>query len=170
MSFVPILNANENIQLEVIPKKGIMLHANDLFKIFTGIFILTIAFTVGFTEHIGFLAFGIIILFLMLKAVYNRYNNTNGITYLITNERVLFLKNGNIIKQKEFKNINEINYENSGNDRGYIILGEVEDLFENRGISFEEDICVLDNLTNYKEVSTLLKKLMENKKTAHNTI
>mgnify|MGYP000504180891 CR=1 FL=1 len=97
-----------------------MLHANDLFKIFFGIFFLTIAFTVGFTGHIGFLTFGIISLSFMLKAVYTRYTNTNGITYLITNERVLFLKNGNIIKQKEFKNINEINYENSGNDRGYL--------------------------------------------------
>ena len=145
-----------------------MLHANDLFKIFFGIFFLTIAFTVGFTGHIGFLTFGIISLSFMLKAVYTRYTNTNGITYLITNERVLFLKNGNIIKQKEFKNINEINYENSGNDRGYIILGEVEDLFEGRGISFEENIYVLDNLTNYKEVSDLLKKLMKNKKTAYN--
>lgn len=170
MNFESILNTDENIQMEIIPKKGIMLHANDLFKIIFGFFFLTIAFTVGLKTHIGFLIFGIIGLVYMLNAVYTRYNNTNGIKYLISNERVIFLKDGNIIKQKEFKNIKEITYENSGNDRGYIILGEVEPLFARRGISFSEDKYVLDNLTNYKEVSELIKKLSGNKKTTHNNV
>lgn len=170
MNFDSILNTNENIQLEVIPKKGIMLHAYDLFKIIFGIFFLTISFGVGLTEHIGFLFFGIIGLIYILNAIYIRYNNTNRIKYLISNERIIFLKDGNVIKQKEFKNITEVTYENSGNDRGYIILGEVEPLFAGRGISFSEDKYVLDNLTNYKEVSELIKQLIENKKTKHNNV
>ncbi|MDO6519384.1 hypothetical protein [Zobellia uliginosa] len=160
MNFKSILNTDENIELEVVPKKGIMLHANDLFKIIFGIFFLTIAFGIGFTKHFGFLILGIVGFGYMLNAIYIRYNNTNGIKYLISNKRVIFLKNGDIIKQKKIEDIKEVTYENSGNDTGYIILGEIEPLIAGRGISFSEDKYVLDNLTNYKEVSELLKKLI----------
>lgn len=162
MDFESLLNPGEKIQLKVIPKKGIMLHANDLFKILFAIFFMTIAFGVGLNYHIGFLILGIISLVYILKAIYIRYNNTNGIVYLITNERIMFLRKGNIIKQKKLKDIKEVTFENSGNNTGYIILGEVEPLFDGRGLSISEDKYVLDNLTNYKEVSDLIKKLIKN--------
>ena len=161
MSFEFILNTDENIELEVLPKKGMMLHSNDLFKIIFGLLFLIISFGIGFTKHIGFLILGTIVLGYMVKAIYTRYNNTNGVKYLISNKRIMFLKNGNLIKQKNFKDIKEVIYENKGNDTGYIILGKIEPLFVGRGISFSEDRYVLDNLTNYKEVSDLLKKLIE---------
>ena len=172
MNFETLLEVDENIKLVVEPKKGIMLHANDLFKIIFGLFFLAIAFSIGLTAHIGFLIFGIIGLSFMLYAIYVRYNNTNGMKYLISNKRILFIKNGIIKKQKSLNNIDEVTYENSGNDKGYIILGEVEQLFAGRGISFSEDEYVLDNLTNYKQVSDLIKNLnkAENIKTTHNTV
>ncbi|WP_179350063.1 hypothetical protein [Winogradskyella pacifica] len=172
MNFKSLLDIDENINLVVEPKKGIMLHANDLFKIIFGLFFLTIAFLIGLTAHIGFLIVGIIGLSFMLYAIYVRYNNTNGMEYIISNKRILFIKNGIIKKQKNINDIDEVTYENSGNDKGYIILGKVEPLFAGRGVSFSEDEYVLDNLTNYKQVSDLIKNLKkaENKKTTHNTV
>ena len=92
--------------------------------------------------------------------------------YIISDKRILFIKNGIIKKQKNINDINEVTFENFGNDKGYIILGKVEPLFAGRGISFSEDEYVLDNLTNYKEVSDLIKNLVkaENTKTTHNTV
>ncbi|KGL63453.1 hypothetical protein PHEL85_0489 [Polaribacter sp. Hel1_85] len=146
-----------------------MLHTNDLFKIIFGLFFLTITFSIGLTAHIGFLIFGIIGLSFILYAIYVRYNNTNGMEYVISNKRIFFIKNGIIKKQKSIIDIDEVTYENSGNNKGYIILGKVEPLFAGRGISFSEDEYVLDNLTNYKQVSDLIKNLIKAQKTKPTT-
>ena len=162
MRFESLLDVDEKIELIIEPKKGLMLHANDLFKIILILLFLSITFLIGFTSLLVSLIFGIILLFFILKAILIRLNNTNGMKYLISNKRIIFFKNGIIKKEKKMNDINEVSYENSGNNKGYIILGEVEPLFVGRGISFSEDKYVLDNLINYKEVSELIKKLTNN--------
>ena len=159
MNFKSLLDVDEHIKLVVKPKKGIMLHSNDLIKIIFGLFFLVITFTIGFTDHKDFLIPGIIGLTYMLNAIYIRYNNTNGMEYVISNKRIFFIKNGFIKKQKSLCDINEVTYDNSGSDKGYIILGKVESLLAGRGLSFSEDKYVLDNLTNYKQVSEIIKNL-----------
>jgi hypothetical protein len=159
MKIDSLLDNDEKIELIIEPKKGLMLHANDLFKIIFGMFFLTIIFLIGFADFFPTLIVGVSFLFFILKAILIRLNNTSKMKYLVTNKRVIFLKNGIIKKEKKINDINKVSYENSGNNKGYIILGEVEPLFAGRGISFREDKYVLDNLTNYREVSELIKKL-----------
>ena len=166
MNFEAQLNSDETILLKVVPKKGLMLHANDLFKIIFGIFWLAIAIAISISLKrltINSVAFILLGLGFMIYPLYIRYNNTNGIQYLITNQRVVFTRNGVFLKQIELNNLKEASYENWGNDKGYIILGKPEPLFDGRGINLKEDKYVLDNLTNYKEVSTLINTLIQKK-------
>lgn len=89
-----------------------------------------------------------------------RYNNTYQTTYIISNEIILFLKIGEITKQKNLNDIQEVTYENGRNDTRYIILGKAAPLFAGRGLSLKEVQYILNNLTNFKEVAAVLKKLI----------
>lgn len=163
-----LLDKDENIELVVEPKKGLMFHSNDLFKIIVGGLFLIFGFVTAYaTEHFLFLIFGLFVLYQIGKAIFVRYENINGMKYILSNKRILFVKNGIIKKEKLWKEINQVTYENSGNDSGYIILGENEPLFAGRGISFSEDKYILDNLNNYSQVSDLIKKLTNKNYTQH---
>ena len=142
-------------------KKGLIMHTNDFFKILAFIFFMTISAYVGFAvSSYFFILFGAIILFIFSRAVAIRYKNTLS-TYIITSKRILFIQNDKIIKSKFIESIQTATFENYGNNRGYIILGESEELFAGRGINFTEDEFVLDNLTNYNETAELLKKMIK---------
>ncbi|HKX86359.1 MAG TPA: hypothetical protein VJL37_06785 [Flavobacterium sp.] len=158
MSYQHILSDNEEIVMIVTPKKGIMLHANDTFKLLFILFFMCMSIIAIVNGGLVFLLFVIAIVTTVLNAVFKRYANTKSI-YIITNKRVLFYQNNRILKSKLLTDLQTITYENSGNNTGYIILGKPQELFAGRGISFNEDEYVLDNLTNYNEVSSLMKSL-----------
>lgn len=161
-NYQELLENDEKIKMIINPKKGLMLHANDGFKIIVFLFFMSIVLSVGF-EHPLFPLFGIALLATSINAMLKRYKNTL-FTYIVTDKRVLFLRKGVIIKSKNMEKLDRVTYENSGKNRGYIILGEPEELFPTRGrrgISFGEDHYVLDNLENFNEVAALIKSMQK---------
>ncbi|NQX91884.1 MAG: hypothetical protein HRT74_07145 [Flavobacteriales bacterium] len=158
-SFDDLLSEGEEVLLVVQPKKGIMFRTNDIVKAPFAIAFLIMAFMFTLESMILAPFMGILFLAIICYNLYLRYSNTNNIKYVITNIRVLFVKNGYLKRQKSFETTDKIRYVSRSKNRGYIVLGEEAPLFAGRGLNFEEEKYVLDNLTNFREVSRVLKSL-----------
>lgn len=165
MNIESILEANEKLELVVEPEKGLMFHTNDLIRIIIALIIAIISFYTGLNiDHfIGyvFLGIGILVALTLIKSIFKRYNNGNGTIYILTNKRIIFSKNGKIHKQKSWSDIHEITSIQKDNNKGYIILGKTEPILTFPGVNLAEDEYILDNLTNYNQVSTLINKLTD---------
>ncbi len=163
------LDEDERVELTVQPKTGLMLRFNDLFRIPLTLFMLggLGIYTFGSDPFIPFVIGFVLISIFTIQFYYQRYSRTVKTKYLITNKRIVWIQRDSTVVSKYFESNLEVSYVRWYADRGYVIVGDSASVTDYRGrMSFEEEEFILDNLTNYEEVSSLLRRLT--KKTTHN--
>jgi 5-bromo-4-chloroindolyl phosphate hydrolysis protein len=165
MKYKGFLDKSESIVKIVKADSGLMFHSYDGFKIlmalFMFVFVVLLCFIVG---NIAPLILGFPILFLPVYQLSRRYALTCNMEYLVTDKRVFFIKKNLVKKTVNFNDLDEIVYKEKSLNKGYIILGGQREIFANingdaTGISFTDEKYILDNLSNFDEISYLIKRL-----------
>ncbi len=152
------LNINENLLMKIDPCKGFMFRIGDFVKIPFGVFVGIIGFGT-YEEFVIFFLFALGVNSFIIYNLLKRFIKCRKTSYLITNERIIFCVNNKIKKSFLHDNVENLFFWEWFNNKGYIELGDKEELFGRKGINLVDSQDVLDNLNNFKEVEKLLKML-----------
>lgn len=174
-----ILNNNEIIKKEILPKKSFFFNMTEKLRIVFSIFYLAVAvFLITKILDSGFGLFSIIAIVIFCNALYItffrwllKYWKLKNNSYIITNQRVIIAEKGNgkILKYKTFNEIEQVNAEMNTEYFGNIIFGEPESLsgknngnfsfFRNRGLNFTEDKYAFLSVENINEIIPVFNEL-----------
>ncbi|WP_144428933.1 hypothetical protein [Chryseobacterium sp. StRB126] len=174
-----ILNHNEIILKEILPKKSFFFNITEKLRIVFSIFYLAIAvFFVTNTLNSSFWLFSIIVIGIFCNALYItffrwilKYWKLKNNCYVITNQRIVIVEkfNGKILKYKKLNEIEQVNAEMNANYFGNIIFGKPESLsgenndnfyfFRKRGINFTEDKYAFLSVENINEIIPVFNEL-----------
>jgi hypothetical protein len=174
-----ILNNNEIILKEILPKKSFFFSMTEKLRIAFSIFYLAIAvlfITQALTSR--FSLFTIIGIGIFCSALYVtffrwilKYFKLKNNYYVITNQRIIVAKkeSGVIVIYKKLEEIDVVNAEMNGKHFGNIIFGEPENIFGSndekpsffmrRGMNFSEDKYVFLSVENINEILPLFNEL-----------
>lgn len=174
-----ILNNNEIIMKEILPRKSFFFNMTEKIRIVFSCFYLAVS--VLFLTNIRnseFVLFSLIAIFLFCSALYItffrwivRYFRLRNYYYVITSQRIIIAtkESGKIIKYKKIEEINQINDEMNTKFFGNIIFGEPENIFGKnnepfsffgkRGMNFSEDKYAFTSVDNINEIIPVFEKL-----------
>jgi len=169
-----ILNNNEIIMKEILPRKSFFFNTTEKLRILFSFFYLLISvFFIFSTAPLIF--FGVIILGIGLYLAFFRwilkYFDIKNSRYLITNQRILVLKisDEKVVWQKRNDEIDQINAEMNGSFFGNIIFGEPENIFgkndeafsffRRSGMNFKEDKYAFLSVENINEIIPIFEEL-----------
>lgn len=174
-----ILNDNEIILKEILPKKSFFFNTTEKLRIAFSFFYLAISvFFIANITNSDFFLFSLIAIFIFCYALYItffrwflKYFRLSNNYYLITNQRIIIAKKGSgkILKYRVLHEIDQINAEMNGAYFGNIIFGEPESLFgktdepfsffKRRGMNFDEDKYVFLSVEKINEIIPVFDKL-----------
>ncbi|RQO40847.1 hypothetical protein DBR39_07890 [Chryseobacterium sp. KBW03] len=174
-----ILNNNEIILKEILPKKGFFFNMTEKLRTAFSIFYLAIAvFIITNSLISSFGLFSIIGIVIFCNALYItffrwilKYRNLKNNCYIITNQRIAIVEraNGNIVKDKKLNEIDQVNVEMNTKHFGNIIFGEPENIFgkddesfsffRRRGANFTEDKYTFLSVENIHEIIPVFNEL-----------
>lgn len=174
-----ILNNNEIILKEILPKKSFFFNLTEKLRIVFSIFYLAVAvFFITNALNSDFWIFSIIAIGIFCNALYItffrwilKYWKLKNNCYIITNQRIVIVKKGNgkILKYKALNEIEQMNAEMNTEYFGNIIFGETESLsgkndgdfsfFRKRGVNFTEDKYAFLSVENINEIIPVFNEL-----------
>lgn len=175
-----ILNNNEIVLKEILPKKSFFFNMTEKLRIAFSIFYLAIAvFFIINALNSSFWLFSIAAIGIFCNALYItffrwilKYRKLKNHCYTITNQRVIIAEkaNGKILKYKALNEIEQVNIEMNAEYFGNIIFGEPEGIFDKhngdfsfflqkRGVNFNEDKYAFFSVENIDEIITVLSEL-----------
>lgn len=167
------LKENEIVEMEIHHSKKLPFRLNDWLKsiIFVG---LTIA-AITSLRHDGFFSIGtvflLVVIFLGILPLFNRWKKLQPIKYYITNERLIIFNESSveIVHSFEFNQFPEITLHENAYNSGYIILGELQPVFGRYGlfgikvgINLADHEIVLENISEVRKTYNYLKTKIEN--------
>ncbi len=169
-----ILNNNEIVMKEILPKKSFFFNTTEKLRILFSFFYLSISLFFIFNKA-PLIYFGIIMLGIGLYIAFFRwilkYFDIKNSRYVITNQRIFKLKASDekVVWQKRHDEIDQINAEMSGSFFGNIIFGEPENIFgksdepfsffRRNGMNFNEDKYAFLSVENINEIIPIFEKL-----------
>lgn len=174
-----ILNNNEIIKKEILPKKSFFFNMIEKLRTAFSVFYLAIGvFFITSSLNSSFWLFSIIGIGVFCNALYVtffrwivKYWKLKNNYYVITNQRIAIVEKGSgkVLKYKELNEIKEVNAEMNTNHFGNIIFGEPESFFgkddesfsffRRRGVNFTEDKYAFLSVENINEIIPLFNEM-----------
>jgi hypothetical protein len=169
-----ILNDNEIILKEILPRKSFFFNTTEKLRIVFSIFYLLLALFFIINKS-PLLFFGVLMLCVGLYfAIFRwilKYFDLKNNYYIITNQRIIIAEKStnDIEKQIEFTEIDQINTEMNSQFFGNIIFGEPETIFgrndepfsffKRSGMNFDEDKYAFLSVENINEILPIFEEL-----------
>jgi len=169
-----ILNDNEIILKEILPKKSFFFNMTEKIRIVFSVFYLAISLMFIFSKSpvliFGFLMLGVGLYIAFFRWVI-RYFDLKNNYYVITNQRIVVVEKltNDIEKELKIAEINQINAEMNGEYFGNIIFGEPENIFgkndepfsffKRSGMNFNEDKYVFLSVEKINEIIPVFDEL-----------
>lgn len=174
-----ILNNNEIILKEILPKKSFFFNMTEKLRIVFSVFYLAVAvFLITNALNSGFWLFPIIAIIIFCNALYItffrwilKYWKLRNNCYIITNQRIVIVEktNGKVLKYKTVNEIEQVNAEMNAKYFGNIIFGEPEGLsgkndgnfffFRQGRVNFTEDKYAFLSVENINEIIPVFNEL-----------
>jgi len=169
-----ILNTNEIILKEILPRKSFFFNTTEKIRIVFSFFYLAVSLVFIFSGS-PVVFFGIIMFLVGLYLAFFRwvlrYFDIRNSYYLITNQRIIIAEKSTheIEKEKPLGEIDKVNAEMSGRFFGNIIFGKPEGIFgrsdepfsffNRSGMSFKEDEYAFLSVENINEIIPVFEEL-----------
>lgn len=170
-----ILNKNEIILKEILPRKGFFFNITEKIRIVFSFFYLAVSIIFLFKMTSFFFIFALAMfasaLYITLLRWIIRYYNIKNKHYVITNQRIIIANNKNkeIKKHLYVNKIDQVNVEMSNQFFGNIIFGEPENIFgknnepfsffNRNGMNFNEDKYVFLSVEGIDQIIPIFEKL-----------
>ncbi|MDR6458444.1 hypothetical protein J2786_001537 [Chryseobacterium vietnamense] len=174
-----ILNNNEIIKKEILPKKSFFFNMTEKLRTAFSVFYLAIGvFFITSSLNSSFWLFSIIGIGVFCNALYVtffrwivKYWKLKNNYYVITNQRIAIVEKGSgkVLKYKNLNEIKEVNAEMNTHHFGDIIFGEPESFFgkddgsfsffRRRGVNYTEDKYAFLSIENINEIIPLFNEM-----------